>query len=204
MTQAPYPSIAYEFQAAARNADVAFFVGTSLRDPDMRDVCATCAGRVPTFVISRTGAYPAGFVSSRATILKDTASRFLISTFPTYLRTGNTGDLDAEAAASSDATVTEILELVALAGDGARPTKDRCEAVERLASSRVKLEREEIEELLRAPDPEVRLYALALIPDAPAGSLLLDTARGLASAQPESAFAREVQILERLMETTPG
>ena len=79
-TQPPYPSLATEFRNSAEQADVAIFLGTSLRDQDMRDVCSLCANRVPTFVVSRGANYGQGYLPPTATVLKQSASRFLIST----------------------------------------------------------------------------------------------------------------------------
>ena len=54
----PFPELAAEFRSYAKVADVAIFIGSSLRDPHMRDVCLSCAKSKPTFVVSNMEAFP--------------------------------------------------------------------------------------------------------------------------------------------------
>jgi hypothetical protein len=57
VTMPPFPALNGEFQVRAAEADVVIFVGSSLRDPHIRDVCLNCVRQKPTFVVSRNGVF---------------------------------------------------------------------------------------------------------------------------------------------------
>ena len=101
----PYPDLVTDFRNAARSAEIAFFVGTSLRDPDILDIFRQCSARIPTYLVSRrrVDASNAGALVNRTIV--DSASGFLISTLPKFLQTGDLGLL--ETMASSVVSLTK-------------------------------------------------------------------------------------------------
>ena len=79
----PFPELTHRFREAADRADLAIFLGASLRDPDVRDVCNSCAERIPTLVVSRNIAKaPDGPAPEKSMVLQQSASFSLISTLP--------------------------------------------------------------------------------------------------------------------------
>ena len=92
-TQPPYPDVTTDLRNVVREAEVAIFVGTSLRDPDLRDICRQSAGRVPTYVVTLDSGTHGPDVPGVRTII-GTASGFLTSTLPRFLTSGQTDYLD--------------------------------------------------------------------------------------------------------------
>jgi hypothetical protein len=201
ITQPPYPDLATEFRTRARRAEVAIFLGTSLRDPDMRGVCADCAKYIPTFLVSRSGEYKNGHVPKSAIILKQSASRFLISTLPNFLRQSEP-DYLKRYAEDSEGYTSSILEWIVTATDDDRPTEDRCAAIEKLASNRVGLESQEVEGLLRCDNPDVQKFALGLVQDSPDFEELANLAQSMAKEDIGSSFDKETQLLVDLLRET--
>jgi hypothetical protein len=187
----PYPDIAFEFRKAVDSADLAAFVGTSLRDPDLLDLATRCAKRIPTVVVGRS----ARAVPGRS--VQMSASRFLMSAVPRMTRAADPGSALALAEAESG-RIDPILGDLVLALDREAAQPDRCEAIDALAAGRVALEGEEIERLLHDDSADIRTYALGLVRDSPAVDRLSATVSEIASTMPDSAFAREAAILARL------
>ena len=77
LTRAPYPRLTQAFLNAADECEVAFFVGSSLRDEHIRNAARAIASRAPVFVVNPSG-------GSRgidgAVTMAEHASTFLIST----------------------------------------------------------------------------------------------------------------------------
>ena len=130
----PYPDLIATFRNAAKQADVAIFLGTSLRDPDIRDICRQCAARIPTYFVSTDGAPKGVAVSTQLKVIVQTASKFIASTLPSFLRTSRTSDLDAAATSESGEQVSVLPWLVAI-HDTNRPVEDICGAIEKLADN---------------------------------------------------------------------
>lgn len=80
--QPPYPDINTNFRNAARDAEVAVFIGTSLRDPDIKDIFRKCADKIPTYLVGIDQDQSILPSNSHAKIISQTASEFLISTLP--------------------------------------------------------------------------------------------------------------------------
>ncbi len=198
----PYPSLSFEFQKHAREADVAIFIGASLRDPDIRATFERCAARIPTYLVSPRGQYE-GEIPRFAIVLKQSASRFLISSLPALLRKSSPNYLRQEAE-EEKSNVDYILEWLVIANDIKRPAEDRCSAIERLASSRVGLEREDIKNLLQDDNSDVRTYALGLVQDSLDRENLVEFAQSIASEDIDSVFYNETQLLVELLKHNSG
>ena len=82
LTRAPYPRLNQAFLNAADECDVAFFIGTSLRDDHIRDAAQAIVTHAPVFVVNTSG--------NRRNIdgafaIAEHASTFLMSTLPNAL-----------------------------------------------------------------------------------------------------------------------
>lgn len=198
VTQPPYPDLNTEFRNRSKEAEIAVFLGTSLRDPDIHGVFAECALRIPTYVISRSGEFAEGLIPKSATVIRQSASRFLISTLPGFLRQPKPEGLH-KFSEGGEEFVAPVLNWLITATDSDSPTEERCKAIEDLASARVALESEHIEELLNAEDVDVHVNALGLIQDSPDRDGLLKFSLSVANERPDSIFADEVRLLSDLL-----
>jgi len=197
VTLAPYPRLSFEFQKAARDADVAVFLGASLRDPDMRDVCASCRDRIPTYVVLRN--YVSNpFIPNGVSVIQEPASRFLFSTFPTFLSTGKKEHLDQAASVSENRTAS-ILDDVVVAKTPSRSSNDRCLAIERLSISGVSVMGRDVESFLADQIPEIRLFALGLINNSPHRDQLLERAERIGAESGDEQFISELQLLRKML-----
>jgi hypothetical protein len=197
VTLPPFPELAAEFRNRAADADVVIFVGSSLRDPHIRDVCAGSARDRPTFVISKSGTFSDGVLPVSATVVRQSAGQFLISTFPRFLTSQDVATL-TECAASDVPAIPGALEWIVAACGANTPTQERCSAIEKLADAQIALPGTEIELLLRASDADVSLYALGLIQASPDREVLLGIAKSLAEQKGGGEFSEELNMLEQL------
>ena len=78
--------------------------------------------------------------------------------------------------------------------------EDRCGAIEKLASVRIGLLQDDIEPLFRDPNAGIQVYALGLVQDSPDRDSLLQTARTIAAEEPDSPFAKETEMLTKLID----
>ncbi|WP_405237568.1 SIR2 family protein [Lentisalinibacter orientalis] len=188
----PFPASGAFFRHRAKRAEVAVFLGSSLRDPHMRDVCVDCAKDKPTFVVSRSGVFAEGTVPEGARVIREGAARFLMTTFPEFLRTRELGVLETSAEVSEPDS-TRLLHWLASASDTTLETETRCKAIESIADATLSLHVQEIETLLRSEDVDVATYALGLISTAYEKSTLRQIAQGI--AKPGTGFHRELETL---------
>jgi hypothetical protein len=193
----PYPDLAYEFRKAIDKAEVAMFVGTSLRDPDMRGLYKKAAQRIPTFLVG-PGAIRLG---EKDVPIHQTASKFLAATLPTALRSANPIEfLISEATAQvPDAG---ILDNLVTATNAAGIIRNRCDAIERLADASVALPAETIRSLLQDSNSEIRTFALALIGGCGTPDTLLEEARLISLNGEDTQFSEEVALLEKSFQPT--
>lgn len=188
----PYPDINHEFRRTSKNdTELAVFLGTSMRDPDILDVYQQSVDRVPTFLVA-----PGDREAGRGSFIRQSASIFLVSTLPMALR-GDTSELLN--VASHQSSTENVLEPLVDALDSARDADVRRIAIERLAAQKVALGREEVETLLRANEPDVRKYALALVPGSRDREELLRIAAKVELEIDDQDFTVELGLLDRLL-----
>lgn len=192
----PYPALAAEFRTTVLEADVAVFVGTSLRDPDLYSACKDSASQLPVFVVDREDdrELPEGTKS-----ITESASRFLISTLPFALRSDDPLSV-LNARADGDAHPQEILKPLATALDEDAPATNRCRAIERLLKSRLPLEEKEIVPLLKDPNTDVQMEALGLVLNSPDRDELAEVVDELVAENPSSPIAEETDLLHQMLE----
>lgn len=194
----PYPELSFEFQAVAREAEIAIFLGTSLRDPDVYSVFDSCAARIPTYVVTRGDQYENGIVTESVVILKQTASRFLISTFPNLLRQ-NSPEKFIQSVSKDENYTESMLEWLVVARNTNRSQADRCAAIEKLADAKIILESQNIEPLIQDADELIRTYSLGLVQDSPDREELVTFAQSVSENDPDSMFAKETQTLIKIL-----
>lgn len=199
ITQKPFQSIASEFRQRAKEADVAIFLGSSLRDPHMRDVCEECALTKPTFVVSRSGNFEEGIVPDKAALIRQGAGRFLITTFPQFLHSQDLSVL-VESAKTTESDNTRILDWLSSAYDDSLSNKIRCDAIEMLANAGVSLHYQEIINLLKSSSDDVSTYGLGLILTSYDKARLLKEAGAIAENRPDSKYGTEITILRELLD----
>lgn len=194
----PFPALQASFRNDAMDADVAFFVGSSLRDPHFRDVCAECAKRIPTYVVTRFGISPTNLPPG-AIEIHQTSGEFLISTLPAYLNDAST--LPTESSTTTSETFSP-LENIIRAADVAASDTQRTSAIEALAQSQARLGKDLVQSLLQSDRPEIRLYALGLIHSSYHRAELLEFAKSLATDANDETFAEELELLVQLSGAT--
>lgn len=193
----PYPELNSEFQQQPVTADIAIFIGSSLRDPNIRSVYDACVDNCATFLVNPSGEYIPQVDTEEASVLHQSASAFLISTLPTALRQN---DVIEYLKSETETPRTEgILDDVMTATNNNSARQDRLDSIDRLASLQVSLKKEEIVPLLESEDPDLRKYALSLLQESPDREELIDIAEEIADDNPGSEFASEFEILKDLM-----
>lgn len=202
VNQPPYPDLVTSFRNAAQASDVAIFLGTSLRDPDILDICRQCAERIPTYFVSMDSAPEGVVTSAKLKVVVQMASKFVASTLPAFLSTGSIEILESSATSTS-AGASALRSLVTIQ-DPSRLPADICEAIEILAENGIALDYATLCPLLEHKDRTVRSYAVALI----GGSLDTEESMALAEklgeVEPDGLLASEVEMLKKLMEQSAG
>ena len=200
ITQPPYPDLMTDLRNAARKSEVAIFIGTSLRDADIRDICRQCADRIPTFHVTVDSLVNDLNIPNLRTI-RGTASGFLTSTLPVFLAACDVEYLNE---CSNDKLTTVGMERVltsivsALEGDGG--VDETCRAIDRLVDCGVMLDISDIRRLLDRPDVAVRKYALALIPKSVDREEAMRLANSKAANDDDVTFSQELRMLQELMD----
>ena len=194
----PYPDLVTTFRNAANSADVAIFLGTSLRDPDIQDICRQCAERIPTYFVSSDGAPKGVTVSTRLNVVVQTASKFIASTLPRFLRTSRTDDLDAATTSGSGEQVSVLPWLIAI-HDTNRPVEEICAAIERLADNDIAVDIARLSPLLQHTNDTVSSYAVALLDKSLDRTEAMQLAGHLADKEPKGVFAKEWVMLKELL-----
>ena len=198
VNQPPYPDLITDFRNVARETEVAIFVGTSLRDPDLLDICQQCAKRISTYLVTMNGPPNSPAISNLRTI-DGTASGFLTSTLPKFLICGDVGYLDACANGALRTVGTEsVLTSLVMALEGNGGVDETCEAIERLVNCEVMLDLSDISHLLKNDEMAVQKYALALIPKSVDRKEALKLAQKKADFDEDGAFAKEFRMMAEL------
>ena len=187
----PFPELTHRFREAADRADVAIFLGASLRDPDVRDVCNRCAERIPTLVVSRNATHvPDGVAPAKSTVVLQSASHFLVSTLPQLIRDGSF----AGGVALEEQRVGILDDCVDLRSAVAGPAPRR-QALERLWLLRVGLDEELLRSLL-SEGGEIALDALGLVMLSPARDSLVGFVKQLAES--DQALRADLALLSSM------
>ena len=194
----PYPDLVTSFRNAANGAEVAIFVGTSLRDPDIADICRQCAARIPTYLVSKDSALADGDVNPRAKSLVQMASKFIASTLPQLLTTSRATVLE-ETAPANGAQASILPWLLTIQNMNSAP-EEICDAIENLSDNEVALDVGTLRPLLEHEDRTVASYAVALIDRSLDRAEVMELAEERANAKPEGSLATELAVLKTLIE----
>ena len=189
----PYPRLTQAFLNSADLCDVAIFVGSSLRDEDVREAAATTARRVPTFVVNPTDLAD-GIV--QAHVIRETASRFLVSTLPNALGAADPVESLRLAAAEAEDESAGVLSAVKVLMSDDCAVNDRCRAVHELEAMGVTLDAPRLRKLLTGSSAKVAGHALGLVPGSSGREELLAVAEQSAHRQ-DAEFSRDLDILRR-------
>lgn len=202
ITEFPYQTLMFEFQKLSTEADVAIFVGTSLRDPHLLTICNQCADRMPTIVTCVDEELIPSVIRKKVIIVTQCASHFLVSSLPVALRNENVDGF--QRAMECESTHTEsILQSLIAVFDIENKSHERLIAIDVLCKVGVALDLKEINKLLTDNDKNIRTYALGLIQDSPDCDELLGNAIRMAiKEKPNSDFKTETELLERLIALT--
>ena len=196
--QPPYPDINTNFRNAARDAEIAVFIGTSLRDPDIKDIFRKCADKIPTYLVGINQSQSILPSNSHAKIISQTASEFLISTLPKFLNNGDQKYLD-EISEIENNDKRAVLPWIVTAGDNQQALEAICDSIEKLADNNISIDLPFFQSLLKHDDSTIRCYALALVPNSVDCEEMLNTAEDLASIEPDGIFANELSRLKEIM-----
>lgn len=197
----PYPDLVTDFRNAARSAEIAFFVGTSLRDPDILDIFRQCSARIPTYLVSRRKLDASSAGNLVNCTIVDTASGFLISTLPKFLQSEDFELLETKASNSKDASIS-VLPWLATATGNTSSVDRVCEAIEKLVDAEVSVDEFVLTDLLSRSEEDINKYALALIPYSVDGQAALECARKNAEVGDKVEFRSELEMLLKVMEAS--
>ena len=191
MNLPPYPDLAFQFRSAVEEVELAIFIGTSLRDPDMRDLYRMSSQRIPTFIVGRFVQTPAGTAGHP---IRQTASKFLAATLPTALLSSDPASF-LQSQSGGHKSDDGILGDLATATDPSCYYRNRCDAIEKLVDASVSLPAATIRPLLCDNHSEVRTFALALVASSGEGLTLLAEAKSISAGINDAAFSQELAIL---------
>ena len=164
----------------------------------MRDVCVSCASKKPTYVVSRSGDFDNDVVPDQAVVIRQGAGRFLVSTFPQFLRSQDVTILDS-ASDTAEPDTTNVLEWLVRACDESRDPVNRCDSIESLADAGISLHKQEIELLLTSSSDEVCTFALGLVLSSFDRDALIDVAKDIATEREPNQFNTELDLLLQLV-----
>lgn len=197
VTRPPFQRLTQVFLNAVDQADLAIFLGSSLRDPHIRQAALESAGVRPTFVVnpSRSADESLGSITQ----IVQTASQFLISTLPHALASPDAVDALQSQAQQALGDVGSVLPTLAVAMDGSQPASERCRSIEHLENAGVRLSNRLVETLIRDEDPTVARFGLGLIPLALEPRPLLDVAQSVDGGRGDPKYREELDLLALLM-----
>ena len=201
VNEPPYPDLTTYFRNASREAAIAIFVGTSLRDPDLRDMCRQCALRVPTYLVTTMVDADVSAIP-KLKVIEGTASGFLTSTLPKFLVMGSVDYLDACAGRDVRTVGKHSVLAPMVAGLEESGGRDEaCAAIDKLVDYGASLDEYDLARLLKNDELAVRRYGLALIPEAINVAASMSMAKQQAENEGDGAFAKELEMLVELMDT---
>lgn len=194
LTHSPYPRLSQTFLNAADTCDVAVVVGSSLRDPHIRDAAVDIASRAQLFIVDP---FDPGVAIENATTIKQYASHFLVSTLPMALRSDSPDEVLTRAAATGRESKS-ILSPLAKCLDADSSVERRCESLEFLDRLAIALDPPTLHGLLDDPALDVARYALGIIAHSVDAGDLLERAAASEHAQ-HGLFAEDLEMLRDLL-----
>ena len=192
----PYPRLTQAFLNAADDCEVAFFVGTSLRDQHVRESAEFTASRIPVFVVNPADSHDL----KHAHYIRQCASTFLITTLPNALLTPD------PVATLKSVTVqleNETLTFVSQALDTDETANLRTRAIEKLDSMEATLHPSLLRELLDDKDPSVAKYSLGLISLSADRDALIEEANNSPHTT-DAAFLTDLELLKNMSVQNTG
>lgn len=190
----PFRKLQYVFERAAEDAEIAIFLGTSLRDDHIFSVASECCERIPTALVSPDDH---SRLPPDAVKVNQSASQFLISTLPRAMAVP-TRDEFVQVLRQESGWSETVLDDLSAVRNGLLRTEDRCAAIDRLCEARMSLDEPQIEYLLKDPNDDIRKYALGLIPDSRDPASALATARLIGDSVEDAEFKNELELLIQL------
>ena len=195
LNKAPYPRLSQAFLNAADESNMAFVVGSSLRDNHIRSATKVLAENVPVFLVNTSGdnqGVEDGYV------ITEHASTFLMSTLPNALASTNPAEYLIDRSRTTKPLGTGILPIVKEILDQNIDIQRRCDAIESLHMSKVTLPPNLVERALNYDDATVARYALGLIPYSTLRHDLIEIARNSTHSR-DAAFLDELAILDHIV-----
>lgn len=192
VVEVPFSVVSQESVARASGADIAIFVGTSMRDPHIAELCGRCCGRMPTFVVGRSRPHP---TPGGAEFIPQVASVFLASTLPRVLRSSDVAGA-VTALRRAKPSETGVLDALMAAVSSMDSVSERCKSIDRLIDAQIMLDERTVSQLMSDQDSTIRLYALALIELVSDPAELLEQARSQAS-QESQEYRRDLEVVEQ-------
>ena len=193
----PYPDLVTEFRNTARSREMAVFLGTALRDPDIMDIFVQCAEKMPTYFVNVEDQEFELQSERDIRPIKQSASQFLISTFPKMLDGIEDVGLYRENKKGLGQALTILPWILAL-NEANERAENICSAIERLADHEISVDIDVIKGLLAHDEAVVRRYALALVPYSIDRELAMNAAKEYALIQEDSAFSQEFELLDKM------
>jgi hypothetical protein len=188
LQRSPYRRLSQAFLNAADQCEMAVFVGSSLRDVDVRNALEEILRRVPVFIVSPSGDSH-GFEG--VVVVEQHASTFLTSTLPNALK----ADSASAALRLAKPDHEGVLDILKRALDPAGRRADRCLAIDQLDAQEITLDSTMLHALLHDENPDVARYSLALISRSPDCDKLVEEAEGLAWSN-DAAFSEDLRLLK--------
>ncbi len=194
LTHQPYPRLTQAFLNAADECDLAVFVGSSLRDPHLRDAAQKTSQRVPVFIVTPDGF---DYDIKGALLIREHASVFLMSTLPYALESEDPRSHLTSAAMRRHACQSGIIDLIKEVLDNTANAGNRCSALEKLDEDQITLNRNQLLKLLSDTNLAVVRYTLGLASISPYRDELLDVVRsGIHSG--DDALKKDLELVEEM------
>ena len=203
LTREPYPRLSQEFLDAGDSAEIVMCVGSSLRDPHIRQAVEGWAEKKSVFLVTPDRELPP---ARGAKVIHETASEFLISTLPDALTSDGLvsklerrSDSDGDDGGGWQPDVSDgIFQVVQAALDEGIHARQRCEAVGELVDRGATLPVEWVKRLISDGDPALARHALGLIMGASQYEELIRMARD-SPHMGDRAFHDEYGMLQQHM-----
>ena len=194
LTASPYPRLSQAFLNAVDCCDLALFVGSSLRDSQIRDAVRSIVNKAPVFIVDPNS-------NDRevedAAVISQHASTFLVSTLPNVLLTPDPAVALRKASRTNKTKTQGILSAVRDLLDMGVDVSRRCQAIEELDETGATLAPQLIRQILDDDDAIVARYGLGLIPSSISQDQLIEVATN-SRHNGDPAFCEELRLLRKL------